>query len=59
MKSNLLIHPIARDTSSLVDQRTFDAFMNCEAPGQPTFEQLMRVGPLPQVCASDVRDVYD
>ncbi|KAL5003894.1 N-acetyltransferase B complex non catalytic subunit-domain-containing protein [Aspergillus recurvatus] len=39
---------IARDTSPLVDQRTFDAFMNCEAPGQPTFEQLMRVGPLPQ-----------
>lgn len=24
--------------------------MNCEAPGQPTFEQLMRLGPLPQVC---------
>ncbi|KAL3437638.1 N-acetyltransferase B complex non catalytic subunit-domain-containing protein [Aspergillus tetrazonus] len=39
---------MARDTSPLVDQRTFDAFMNCEAPGQPTFEQLMRVGPLPQ-----------
>ncbi|KAL4921271.1 N-acetyltransferase B complex non catalytic subunit-domain-containing protein [Aspergillus aurantiobrunneus] len=38
----------ARDSSPLVDQRTFDAFMNCEAPGQPTFEQLMRVGPLPQ-----------
>ncbi|KAL4906508.1 hypothetical protein BDW74DRAFT_133702 [Aspergillus multicolor] len=39
---------MARDPSSLVDQRTFDAFMNCEAPGQATFEQLMRVGPLPQ-----------
>ncbi|KAL4978030.1 N-acetyltransferase B complex non catalytic subunit-domain-containing protein [Aspergillus desertorum] len=39
---------LARDTSPLVDQRTFDAFMNCEAPGQPTFEQLIRVGPLPQ-----------
>ncbi|KAL4809004.1 N-acetyltransferase B complex non catalytic subunit-domain-containing protein [Aspergillus unguis] len=39
---------IARDPSPLIDQRTFDAFMNCEAPGQPTFEELMRVGPLPQ-----------
>ncbi|KAL4873208.1 hypothetical protein BDV12DRAFT_98695 [Aspergillus spectabilis] len=39
---------MARDSSPLIDQRQFDAFMNCEAPGQPTFEQLVRVGPLPQ-----------
>ncbi|KAL4927148.1 MDM20/NAA25 family protein [Aspergillus undulatus] len=38
---------IARDPSPLVDQRTFDAFANCEAPSQPTFEQLVRLGPLP------------
>lgn len=41
----------ARDSSPLVDQRAYDAFMNCEMPGQPTFEMLMRVGPLPQVCS--------
>ncbi|KKK20685.1 hypothetical protein ARAM_000334 [Aspergillus rambellii] len=39
---------IARDPSALVDQRSFDAFMNCEAPNQPTFEELMRLGPLPR-----------
>ncbi|KAL2838147.1 N-acetyltransferase B complex non catalytic subunit-domain-containing protein [Aspergillus pseudodeflectus] len=39
---------IARDSSPLIDQRTFDAFMNCEAPSQPTFEELVRLGPLPQ-----------
>ncbi|KAL5342593.1 N-acetyltransferase B complex non catalytic subunit-domain-containing protein [Aspergillus crustosus] len=39
---------IARDSSPLIDQRQFDAFMNCETPGQPTFEQLVRLGPLPQ-----------
>ncbi|KAL3468340.1 N-acetyltransferase B complex non catalytic subunit-domain-containing protein [Aspergillus heterothallicus] len=39
---------IARDPSPLIDQRTFDAFMNCEAPNQPTFEELVRLGPLPQ-----------
>ncbi|KAL4944916.1 hypothetical protein BDV06DRAFT_186114 [Aspergillus oleicola] len=39
---------IARDSSPLVDQRTFDAFANCEAPSQPTFEQLIRLGPLPK-----------
>ncbi|KAL4878518.1 N-acetyltransferase B complex non catalytic subunit-domain-containing protein [Aspergillus karnatakaensis] len=39
---------MARDPSPLIDQRRFDAFMNCEAPGQPTFEQLVRVGPLPK-----------
>ncbi|PLB54463.1 cytoskeleton organization protein [Aspergillus steynii IBT 23096] len=39
---------IARDTSPLVDQRVFDAFMNCEAPGKPTLEERVRLGPLPQ-----------
>ncbi|GJP87757.1 cytoskeleton organization protein [Aspergillus niger] len=39
---------MARDTSPLIDQRIFDAFMNCEAPGQPTFEERMRLGPLPR-----------
>ncbi|KAL2833431.1 N-acetyltransferase B complex non catalytic subunit-domain-containing protein [Aspergillus cavernicola] len=39
---------LAGDPSPLIDQRMFDAFMNCEAPSQPTFEQLMRLGPLPQ-----------
>ncbi|GES62553.1 cytoskeleton organization protein [Aspergillus terreus] len=39
---------IAEDTSPLADQRAFDAFMNCEAPGQPTFEELIRLGPLPR-----------
>lgn len=34
---------LARDPSPLVDQRTFDAFMNCEAPGLPTFEERMRI----------------
>ncbi|KAL2867944.1 MDM20/NAA25 family protein [Aspergillus lucknowensis] len=39
---------LAGDSSPLIDQRTFDAFMNCEAPGQHTFEELVRLGPLPQ-----------
>ncbi|KAL4890899.1 N-acetyltransferase B complex non catalytic subunit-domain-containing protein [Aspergillus ambiguus] len=39
---------LAEDTSPLADQRTFDAFMNCEAPGQPTFEERIRLGPLPR-----------
>ncbi|PYH93734.1 putative cytoskeleton organization protein [Aspergillus ellipticus CBS 707.79] len=39
---------MARDSTPLVDQRIFDAFMNCEAPGQPTFEERMRLGPLPR-----------
>ncbi|RAL08991.1 MDM20/NAA25 family protein [Aspergillus homomorphus CBS 101889] len=38
---------MARDESPLIDQRVFDAFMNCEAPGKPTFEERMRLGPLP------------
>ncbi|KAE8351475.1 N-acetyltransferase B complex non catalytic subunit-domain-containing protein [Aspergillus coremiiformis] len=39
---------VARDSSPLTDQRAFDAFMNCEPAGQPTFEERMRLGPLPQ-----------
>ncbi|KAL1965647.1 hypothetical protein VTN77DRAFT_5324 [Rasamsonia byssochlamydoides] len=39
---------LAADTSPLIDQRTFDAFMNCEAPNRPTFEEQLRVGPLPR-----------
>ncbi|PYH47457.1 MDM20/NAA25 family protein [Aspergillus saccharolyticus JOP 1030-1] len=38
---------MARDESPLIDQRAFDAFMNCEAPGKPSFEERIRVGPLP------------
>ncbi|PYH77225.1 cytoskeleton organization protein [Aspergillus uvarum CBS 121591] len=38
---------MARDKSPLIDQRVFDAFMNCEAPGKPTFEERIRLGPLP------------
>ncbi|KNG84116.1 cytoskeleton organization protein (Dec1) [Aspergillus nomiae NRRL 13137] len=39
---------IARDPSPLADQRVFDAFMNCEPTNQPTFEERMRLGPLPR-----------
>ncbi|BCR92013.1 MDM20/NAA25 family protein [Aspergillus chevalieri] len=39
---------IANDESPMYDQRKFDAFMNCEAPGKPTFEERMRLGPLPR-----------
>ncbi|KAL4964734.1 MDM20/NAA25 family protein [Aspergillus stella-maris] len=39
---------IARDNSPIVDQRRFDAFANCEASSQPTFEELVRLGPLPK-----------
>ncbi|KAH8428707.1 MDM20/NAA25 family protein [Aspergillus melleus] len=39
---------IARDTSPLVDQRVFDAFMNCEVSGKPSLEERVRPGPLPQ-----------
>jgi len=39
----------ANDESPMYDQRKFDAFMNCEAPGKPTFEERMRLGPLPRV----------
>ncbi|KAJ5812172.1 N-acetyltransferase B complex non catalytic subunit-domain-containing protein [Penicillium riverlandense] len=38
---------LAKDSSPVLDQRKFDAFMNCEAPGKPTFEERMRLGPLP------------
>ncbi|KAL2007064.1 hypothetical protein VTN00DRAFT_8502 [Thermoascus crustaceus] len=39
---------LARDPSPVIDQRTFDGFINCEAPGAPTFEERMRLGPLPK-----------
>ncbi|KAE8394582.1 N-acetyltransferase B complex non catalytic subunit-domain-containing protein [Aspergillus alliaceus] len=39
---------VARDSSPLSDQRVFDAFMNCEPDNQPTFEERMRLGPLPR-----------
>ncbi|KAL1987664.1 hypothetical protein VTN96DRAFT_2905 [Rasamsonia emersonii] len=39
---------LAADTSPLIDQRTFDAFMNCEPPHRPTFEEQLRLGPLPR-----------
>ncbi|GAB1191620.1 hypothetical protein APSETT444_000800 [Aspergillus pseudonomiae] len=41
-------HSTARDPSPLADQRVFDAFMNCEPTNQPTFEERMRLGPLPR-----------
>lgn len=43
------MNPIAQDESTLFDQRSFDAFMNCEPLAHPTFEQRMRLGPLPRV----------
>ena len=48
---------IAQDESALFDQRSFDAFMNCEPPAHPTFEQRMRLGPLPRVCLSKPSNV--
>ncbi|PGH15870.1 hypothetical protein AJ80_05401 [Polytolypa hystricis UAMH7299] len=39
---------ITADTTSVVDKRSFDGFMNCEAPGKPTFEEHVRLGPLPR-----------
>ncbi|XHG00685.1 hypothetical protein AWENTII_004114 [Aspergillus wentii] len=39
---------VAKDTSPVSDQRVFDAFMNCEAPGKATVEERMRLGPLPR-----------
>lgn len=34
------------DAAEVTDQRSFEGFMNLEAPGQPTFEEYVRVGPL-------------
>lgn len=45
----MLTRYAAQDESALCDQRTFDAFMNCESLSQPTFEERMRLGPLPRV----------
>lgn len=45
----VLIRPVAHNESPLLDQREFIAFMNCEPPGTPKFEERMRVGPLPKV----------
>ncbi|KAB8246836.1 N-acetyltransferase B complex non catalytic subunit-domain-containing protein [Aspergillus flavus] len=39
---------VAMDPSPVTDQRLFDAFMNCEPTNQPTFEERMRLGPLPR-----------
>lgn len=33
----------------MVDKRKFDGFMNCERPGKPSFEEHVRLGPLPGV----------
>ena len=40
---------IVNERSPLMDQRTFDGFMNCEPPGKPKFEEQIRLGPLPSV----------
>ncbi|KAJ5725716.1 uncharacterized protein N7483_007073 [Penicillium malachiteum] len=39
---------IARSTAPTVDQRVYDAFMNCEFPGEDDFETFIRLGPLPK-----------
>ncbi|KAL2215610.1 cytoskeleton organization protein [Thermoascus aurantiacus ATCC 26904] len=39
---------LVRDPLPVIDRRTFDGFMNCEAPGTATFEERMRLGPLPR-----------
>ncbi|KAJ5896158.1 uncharacterized protein N7473_005557 [Penicillium subrubescens] len=39
---------LARDSSPVVDSRKFGAFMSCEYPGKPSFEERMRLGPLPR-----------
>jgi N-terminal acetyltransferase B complex non-catalytic subunit len=36
-----------------VDKRTFDAFMNCEPLDEPSFEEKLRLGPLPKVRVTD------
>ncbi|KAL1972383.1 hypothetical protein VTN31DRAFT_6797 [Thermomyces dupontii] len=38
----------ATDALATHDQRTYDAFMNCEAPDHPTMEELVRPGPIPR-----------
>ncbi|KAJ5215950.1 uncharacterized protein N7498_002357 [Penicillium cinerascens] len=39
---------IARNISPATDNRDYDVFMDCEYPGNPTFEERMRVGPIPK-----------
>ncbi|KAK2753596.1 hypothetical protein FQN54_007373 [Arachnomyces sp. PD_36] len=39
---------LVSDNVSTVDKRNFDGFMNCEAPGKPSFEEHVRLGPLPR-----------
>lgn len=39
----------ARNDSPSTDNRDYDVFMNCEYPGKPSFEERMRVGPIPKV----------
>ncbi|KAH8693616.1 putative cytoskeleton organization protein [Talaromyces proteolyticus] len=41
-------HDIVSEIPELLDQRAFDAFMNCEPLGKPTFEEKVRLGPLPK-----------
>jgi N-terminal acetyltransferase B complex non-catalytic subunit len=44
---------LASNQSEPVDKRTFDAFMNCEPLGAPSFEEKLRLGPLPKVGIKD------
>ena len=37
------------ETAPTVDQRNFDGFMNCEPLGKPSFEEHVRLGPMPRV----------
>ncbi|KAJ5324621.1 Cytoskeleton organization protein (Dec1) [Penicillium atrosanguineum] len=39
---------IARNASPSTDNRDYDVFMNCEGLEKPSFEQRMRVGPIPK-----------
>ncbi|PGH03515.1 hypothetical protein AJ79_07350 [Helicocarpus griseus UAMH5409] len=36
---------IVSNTEPVVDKRNFDGFMNCELPGEPSFEERVRIGP--------------
>lgn len=46
-------------TAPVIDKRTSAGFMNCELPDRPTFEEYVRVGPLPKVnSAADYRFQY-
>ncbi|KMP09176.1 hypothetical protein CIHG_03505 [Coccidioides immitis H538.4] len=43
----------------VIDKRTFDGFMNCELPGDPIFEEHVRLGPLPRERAVKAMAVTD